>query len=249
MISYTQGKPIARVENKKNKAKSIIYIDTESSNKGPTELYLNKLKEYMIPVPDIDGRQVVYIAGPSGSGKSTYAANYMKQYRKLFPKNNIFVFSRLNDDQAFKDIKHVRVPIDQNFVDDPIDIHKEFQTNDLVLFDDTDTIQSPNIKKAVSALKNDVLETGRHNNIYTLVTSHLINGNDKKDTRTILNEAHTITMFPKGGSAYAITYVLKNYLGFGKKQIDRILSLNSRWVTVGKSYPQYVLYDKGIFLL
>ena len=206
----------------------------------------------LVPVPSVDTRQVTYIAGPSGSGKSTYASEQAMKYRKLFPKNPIYIFSRLDNDSAF-DSKFspppIRVKINESLITNPIDITKQIKGGALVIFDDVDTIPDEKIRKAVVKLENDILEVGRHQNVYIICTSHLINGNDKKFSRTILNEAHTVTVFPKSGSSYQINYMLKNYMGCNKKQIDHILSLPSRWVTVIKGYPQAIIHEGGCFLL
>lgn len=246
MLSFQDGKPIARINGGKLNRKVIFVNDKD--NKGFTSIEIPD-KGILYPVPDIDGRQVVYIAGPSGSGKTTYSTNYIKEFHRIFPRNNIFVFSRLEKDPVLDKVNPKRILLDNSLIDDPIDIHKEFQEGDLILFDDCDTIQDKKLKDAISRLKNDILETGRHMCLYIIITSHLINGNDRKDTRTILNEAHSLTVFPKSGSAYGIKYVLKNYIGLSNDQIEEILSLPSRWVTIGKNYPQYVFYEKGAYLV
>jgi len=200
------------------------------------------------PVPNIEGREAPYIAGPSGSGKSTYAGKYIQYYKKLFPNNQIYVFSRKPSDPAIDHLYPNRIMIDESLVTEPIDILSELADGALVLFDDCDTIQNDKVKKAVSKIKNDILETGRAAEIYIVTTSHLVNPNERKDSRTILNECHSLTIFPKSGSAYQIKYALKNYFGLSKNQIDEILSLPSRWVTIFKSYPQCVLYEKGCYI-
>ena len=201
------------------------------------------------PVPNIETREIPYIAGPSGSGKSTYAANYIKNYKKIHSKKEVFVFSRLNDDPTIDKLKVNRVAIDEQLYNDPINILEELPKGGLILFDDTDTIQDKKIKEAISKIKNDILETGRHNDIYCVNTSHLINENDRKDSRTMLNEAHSLTIFPKSGSTFQIKYVLKNYFGLSNEQIDEILKLPSRWVTIMKNYPMYVFHEHGAYLL
>lgn len=206
-------------------------------------------KGKMIPLPNIDTREVVYIAGPSGSGKSTYAANYIKIYKKIFPKNPIIIFSRKDSDPVLDELKPSRFIIDESIVDEPIDIIKELDHGACILFDDCNTFQDEKIKKAVAKLMHDILEIGRSANIYCVVTSHLINPNERKDARTIWNEAHTVTIFPKSGNRHGMTYALKNYCGFDNKQINEILSLPSRWVTIGKQYPLYVLHERGIELI
>lgn len=197
---------------------------------------------------NLKSRDVCYIAGPSGSGKTTYAKNLIESYKYYYPDNNIFVFSRLSDDSSLQKLLVKRIT-PEILGYDTFDIMEMFDENDLIMFDDVETIQDDKIKKNFSKIKNDILETGRHKNLYIIVTCHLINSNEKKDSRIILNEAKTITFFPKSGSTYQIQYLLKNYLGLSNNQIKEILNLPSRWVTIAKNYPQYILYDKGVLLI
>lgn len=247
MFSFKDGRPLAKIEGGKYDGK-ILFIDTNEKSKSKiNNITLTDGK--LIPLPNIDTRDVVHIGGPSGSGKSTYAANYMKNYKKIFPENEIYVFSRLDSDEVIDKLDPARIPIDESLIDDPIDIQTEMSNGALVLFDDIDTIKDDKIRHAVNQLKNDILETGRHMNIYCVNTSHLINPNDKKDARTIMNELTSLTFFPKAGNSHAIKYALKTYFGIDEKIIKLILQLPSRWVTVYRTYPQTVLYEKGAFIL
>jgi hypothetical protein len=92
-----------------------------------------------------------------------------------------------------------------------------------------------------------VLETGRHFNTEVVYTSHLAcNG---KDTRRILNECKSVTIFPSGLGGKSIKYLLDNYFGLDKEQIKKIKKLNSRWVTIQKGFPMLVMSDKECFVL
>lgn len=245
MLSFEkelQSKSIAIM--KKNNEKNILYLN-QDSKKGSNKI-ICKGNSKLFPYPNFNNREFIYISGPSGSGKSTYAAQYIYNYKKLFPNNDVFIFSRLSDDEVIDMLDVIRVPINESLIE--IDVPKDM-VNCLVLFDDIDTIPDKSLRNKVYQIQNDILEIGRHNNIYVIVTSHLINGNDRKNCRTILNEANTITFFPRAGSTYGIKYVLKNYLGFNNNQIELILKIPSRWVTIGKNYPQYLFYDKGAFII
>lgn len=200
---------------------------------------------YLQQIPRPDTRECLYISAPSGAGKSTYTSNYCLEYEKLFPKNKIVLFSKLHDDEALDKIKNlIRVEINDDLINNiTIDDLKDC----LVIFDDCDTIQNKKYLDYINHLKDDILTTGRHYNIYCIITSHLIN--NYKSTRLTLNECSSITIFPNSGSAYAISYCLKNYIGLSKEDIKKIFKLPSRWTTIFKNYPQAVLYEKGCYLL
>ena len=203
----------------------------------------------LIPVPNIDTREVSFIAGPSGSGKSTLASKYLEHYKKMHPEKPIIIFSRKDADPVLDRLKPLRFIIDESMVDEPIDVMKELKGGACVLFDDCNTFQDDKVKKAVAKLMHDILEIGRSAGIYCVITSHLINPNERKDSRTIWNESHTVTLFPKSGNRHGMMYALKNYCGFDNKTIEKILALPSRWVLVGKQYPLYVLHEKGAELI
>jgi hypothetical protein len=201
---------------------------------------------YIQLLPNTKTRDTIYIAGKSGSGKSTWISKYLALYKEIYPENPIYLFSRLDEDDVLDQYKPIRMTLNDELVNDPIDPDQEL-SNSLCIFDDTDTIKDKKIKGAVNELKNDILEIGRHENIFVCIVSHLIN--NYKETRTILNESMYITFFPSAGSPHGIKYMLKNNMGLDKKQIERIMSLPSRWVTIKNSCPLAVLYEKGIYLL
>lgn len=205
----------------------------------------------VITIPKIEERGVDYIAGPSGSGKSTKAANGIKLLKKIHPDKNFYVFSRtdIKDDPVFKGIKGYQIDVDESLLEDPIDISKDLAGGSIVLFDDCNTIPNDKLRKAVEAIMADIMEVGRKMDIYIIITNHLVIPNEKKLARTIMNEMQTLTVFPKSGSAQQIRYVLKQYFGLNNNQIEGILALPSRWVTIHKSFPQSVIHEKGAFIL
>lgn len=248
MLSTTTGKPIAIIEGGKNNGK-IICVD-ENCVDGYESIELipgSKLKVLM----DYLLRKVYFIAGPAGSGKSTLAAQLIKDYMKMFPETQFFFVSRTmgKDDPALKDLKINQIRLDQSLLEKPIDIEKEVGKRSIFFFDDCNTITDDKLKKYVEKLMMDIMEVGRRLNINIIITQHLLNGNDKKLNRSILNEANYISFFPRSGSSYAITYCLKTYFGLTKKEIDKILNLPSRSVTIIKDYPRIVLYEGGVYIL
>ncbi len=276
MFSFYSGRPIARVVGGEYDGE-IIYLKTEDDTKNiccgkcskkcikrkccrdcTRNLEDDSLgKDFELidgtiqPLMNIDERSVNYIAGPAGSGKSFYSAQLIKLYQKIYPEKELFIFSRTNakNDPSLAQLKGSQVEIGEKLLDNPIDIEKQLTGGCILLFDDCGTIQNDKLKKIIEKLMADIMEVGRKMGITIIITNHLVIPNEKKFARTVLNEAQMITFFPRSGSSQQIRYALKTYFGLTTKQIDDILALNSRWVTVSKNYPMFVLYDKGGFLL
>lgn len=279
MFSLKSGKPLAKIEDKNNlRSKgTILYLksdDDKCCNKcsakcnddrkccGGCNFCCNSLKtfksidldknQYLFkPIIGVLERSVSYIAGPSGSGKSSYAAGLMQSFHKIFPEKDIFVFSRTDakNDPVFKGIKFNQINVDESLINDPIDITTELSNGALVLFDDCNTIQNDKLKKIVDSIMNDIMEVGRKLNIWIIITNHLVIPNERKMARTIMNEMQNFTFFPKSGTVQQISYCLKTYFGLSKKQIQKIIELDSRWVTIYKNYPMCIVYDHGAFIL
>lgn len=247
MFNGEEGKLIGKIKNKKDKRKErLIYISEKV--KGTNTVKTNS--GVIIPLPDLDKREVVYIAGPSGSGKSTYAATYIKNFLTIFPEKDFFIFSRTNadNDPAFKNIQYNQVMIDQTLLENPIDITQELTEGCIILFDDVNTIQDTKLKKIVDNLMNDIMECGRKLGIYCVITNHLVIPNERKMARTVLNECTSLTVFPKSGGTQQITYALKTYFGYTQKQIAKILQTNSRWITIYKTYPQAIMTEHEVYI-
>ena len=47
----------------------------------------------------------------------------------------------------------------------------------------------------------------------------------------------------------SIRYLLEGYFGLSKKPIQKLRTLPSRWVTILKTSPMIVLYEKGAYVL
>ncbi len=58
-----------------------------------------------------------------------------------------------------------------------------------------------------------------------------------------------LILYTKIGGSYDINYALKNYFSLDKDQIKKVMKLPSRWASVNKKYPPYVLHERGAYLL
>lgn len=199
----------------------------------------------LIPIPRFDKRDSFFIAGPEGSGKSFLCSMIIKQYKKMFKKNPFFLFSKVMEDDALDALEPNRIELNDELLHDPIEVHE--MEDSIILFDDIDTIHDKKLLEELRRIRDSVLEIGRHKNCYILSTAH--NMTNSKATKMSLLESANVGFFPKMGDSYHINRYLKEYGGLSKDQIKKIYSLPSRWVIHHKRAPNYIMYEKGIYLL
>jgi hypothetical protein len=228
------------------------YDSTAGVLKNKVRMEYNIHDGKIVPYPNTNPKNSdrMYIAGPSGSGKSRYIKNYMLEFIKLHPDRMIYIFSHKKHDENFEDEPrlegtYIRVILDKKLIKRPIQV--EELKNSLVIFDDVDSIPDKKIKENVMTLRDQLLKIGRSQGIDVISTAHLMT--NYKETREILADCPLITFFPGSGSGYGIKYLLTKYAGLDKENREKIMKLPSRWVTINISCPNYVLYEKGIYLL
>jgi len=259
------SRPVARISGGKNN-NEIIYLvmDEEYDNKKLNLKYLGHMEDEikqllsgkrkeinisdkgkMVPLPNFETRDTFYLAGPSGSGKSFLASMIINEYQKVFKNNPFYILSKIEDDKALDKLKPIRIELNEELIEDPIQ-PEEF-TDSIVLFDDIDTISNTKMLKQLQQLKDSLLECGRHYNAYVLTTAHNMTNN--KATKMSLLESYNVCFFPKMGDEYHIRRYLKEYAGLNKEQIEKIYNLPSRWILHHKRAPNYILHEKGIYLI
>lgn len=162
-------------------------------------------------VPDTKKeRDILYITGPSGSGKTTFTAGYLEQYKKKYPKNPIYIFSALKEDETLDKISGVkRIKIGANLISDPLEI--DDLKDSCCVFDDIDVISDKKHREAVYKILNCILETGRHTKTSCINTNHL--PTNKGETRRILNESHIVVYSPHAGWVRGVNYLLTSTRG------------------------------------
>lgn len=230
----------ARKEKMKKKLKKIA---KDANNKE-----INIDEGCMEFLPD-SKRECVLLSGPSGSGKSYQCAVYMKNFQKMFPDSDIFVISRLDEDPTLDNsgVKFKRIPLDDEFIEDTPEM-SDFPDNSLILFDDISSLEHTHKKlfNCVHKLQSEMLETGRHKNLYLLITNH--QALNYASTRMVLAECQKIVFYPHSGSTYTIKQYMRRYAGLDSKAVNKFLSLPSRWAMYSTQYPGYIVHEKGIYL-
>ena len=198
------------------------------------------------PVPNSNiERTVNYIVGASGSGKSWYIKQWVKEYKKKYKKAEVYLFSALSEDPTLDEIKPKRITLDDDFIKEPIDL--EMFKGSLIIFDDTDSIANKKLKEKVYLYLTQMLNLGRHFDISLFVVNHTPTGT-RAESKTILNECHTITFFPAGWNR-ALAYLLQNYANVDTKAMKKIKQMDSRWITIYRHYPQVLISEKEIMML
>ena len=246
-LTYENKGDVLAVVRKGKKIESVLCL-SDSAKAGETEMTLEKDERYE-PTPNASKeRDVLYVFGQSGSGKSYYIQMYAKNYKTLFPKNPIYVFSTLTEDKEGLDkIKGIkRIKLDDEFVNAEMIPTADF-SNSLILFDDVDNISQKKLKDVVWKYLNNFLQTGRHFNISVAMTFHVSAGGCQ--TKMILNEATSLTFFPSVIGGRNLKYICDSYLGMSKEEIKKIKKIETRWITVVKSYPKVILSEKQAFIL
>jgi hypothetical protein len=246
------GRPLAKIDGGKYSGHVVSVSDQFLNSKEKKDNLIKEFRQLKIAndskfqhIPDTTKeREILYITGPSGSGKSTYTRKYLEQYKKKFKNRPIYLFSSLPSDESLDKVQPKRIKLDETIHTDPIAVEELKES--ICIFDDIDVISDKKIREGVYTILNQVLEIGRHYKIHCVVTNHLpTNG---KDTRRILNEAHTVTYFPHSAGG-KIKYMLEEYVGLDKKQIAYMKRQNSRACTIFKNYPQCYLLEHEIGLL
>ena len=219
-----------------------LYQSKQSVVKKECVKYIETEAGKFFQIPNEKTRSIL-IAGPAGSGKSTYVMNYATMWKKLNPESRIVLFSKIVDDPSLEGLEVQRVYLTEDLVKSPLEI-EDVKENTMVIFDDCDALSSKNLANSIYQFQMQLLELGRHYNIQVVITSHLIVGTRSQlQARTILNEMNCLTVFPGSGSAAQIKFALTKYFGMTTKQIRAIQDLKSRWVTLVKVYPQFVISE------
>jgi len=206
------------------------------------------MKQMHIKVPGSE-RSTFYIPARSNSGKTTWIANYLDDYMEQFPNNEIYVFSGVpKDEPAFQRFgSKVTIMNLEYFRDNPVTKIEELTefADSMCIFDDINSIPDLRTKKAVVALRDMILQCGRHENVSCMCTSH--QALDRALTSYPIKESDYFVVFPQANKQQTRSLLAK-YADFDKSEVDKVLKINSRWVEISRNNPSFVLYSTGAYL-
>jgi hypothetical protein len=242
-FNINSGYPLARIKGGKSTNGKIIRIDDKNKS---TELFndLNLPDEYeFIPIPNFDAeRTTLYCCGMAGSGKSYFVSMWLKEYRKFYKDNPIYIFSEKAEDKQLDEIKGThRVKLSDEL--EEID-YLEF-SNSCCVFDDIDSLEKP-IRKLVNSIRDKCLKLGRSANISVVCTNH--SATDGLDTKTLLNESMMICFFMQNWNR-SLKYLVENYLGMTKEDVKKAKKSGSRWTCyIKQSYPNVIIQKHNMWI-
>jgi hypothetical protein len=249
MLNFNKkGKPIAIIQGGKYNGEKLFISDDLEDTRGFQNVDLSKVdiggKFQPIEDPKAD-RTVSYITGPSGSGKSFYIGKYISELKKMKKRKDtpIYLISPFEEDKSLDKMEPLRLNV-SDICENPIRWN-DFDKGSIIIFDDMDVF-AKNIRDELYELLEHLLKGGRHNNNDIIVTQHDPTG---RHLQTLLNESHTVTIFPYSGAVRKLLYLCEQYIGLDKKDFAKIKRTKSRWATIGKNYPQYVVTEKHAFTL
>ena len=243
MLSLNSGFALATTNNK------TVYVNDDE--KAENDNFLGKFvdigldRKFQFIPPNDSFRLAVF--GAAGCGKSTFVANLLKEYKKKYKKNKIYMISPTQDDPAYLDLKPVidYIKIDESLIKDPMDF-TEFD-DCVIVFDDSEVLSGKKeLNTAIEMFRNQCLENGRKRKISAIIINHV--AQNGAQTKKVLNECQETVIFPKSNFS-AVQRLAKAYWGFGKDDIEYLRTVKSRWCLVKSSYPQAILSEHQIKVL
>lgn len=250
-------------------------------------------------IPDLNKREILYIAARSGVGKSTWISNYVKLWKRMNKKSPIWLVSTkpLSEEPAYEGLGmkqlDISIPNLKKIVGiedkpsskqrkDPLEAidfemdltpeskkkpnlgHVDLTEQDtnvayrnfideasgasMLVMDDFDGLSKIQTDLIYNILKS-VAELGRAKKIYLIVCRHSLA--DGMKTKTVINEATKIILFPSGLSKDGVSYFVNSKLNISKDAITDILKLKGThtWACINTSSPQHYVTPTSVVMI
>jgi len=222
--------------------------DDNEKKKNITHIKLED-NEYFEELPTNDPNQVsiIMISAKQGAGKSYYLKQFIKNYKKIYKNNKVYLMSESKSDKALDDIVK-RIPLDQ-FVEADIK-WDDIPDCSLLAFDDIDCLESTRengfLKKKLYHLMNSSIQNARKKHITVVQTLHC--PTDGATSKIILQSCSSFVFFLNSIS-YQHKRAFKEYLGLDKDDVKKILNMKGRYVCIFNSSPMVIMGEREIYIL
>jgi hypothetical protein len=187
------------------------------------------------------------ISAKQGAGKSYYLKSYIKNYKKIYKENKVYLFSESKSDKALDDIVK-RIPLDQ-FIEADIK-WDDIPDCSLLAFDDIDCLENTRengfLKKKLYHLMNSSIQNARKKHITVLQTLHC--PTDGATSKVILQSCSSFVFFLNSVS-YQHKRAIKDYLGLDKDDMKKILKMKGRYVCIFNMTPMVIMGEREIYIL
>ena len=235
--------PIAKMGNKK-----IIYLHETSKPDGRKVVMSDKYD--IMPLPFVAKKNMnlrYFIAGTSGSGKSTLASKILEEYVKMYPNQNVYIFSAVEHDPAYDESKILKDKIQRiDIREDLTDVKMQDFSNSCCVFDDCGSMNAAQ-HKALQKMKDMILSTGRHSSVDSIVIRQDLLGG--KESKADHMQSHYLGYFPNVGNNEELHYTFLKKYYYGKPLAEKLMGGSSRWVVLHKHVPRYTIEANKVELI
>ena len=177
--------------------------------------------------------------------KTYFIDKYATKYHKLFGRMVVYITRNEEDDTLKKNEDlYTKILIDKHF---PMNLTMKSLKNCLVIMDDIENSNFPEITAYLYRLLDEIIKCGRHYNISIIFSNQ--QARQYKKTRNILENASLFVFFnPKQKSDQTIA-IYKNKIGLSPKDIEHINNIEGRWVAIRRTAPMYVVSQFETYLI
>lgn len=232
-------------DNPTYKNKIISVSDSEQDGKLNhifKDLHI-KTGKFQLICDKTEDRHTMFVSGHAGSGKSYFVAQYVKEFIKTYPEQEIFLISENTDDPALDSIKEIiRLRVGEYLIEDPFD-WTEFH-NCLIIYDDIDSINGP-VGKHINNFRDKMLKNSRKHKVSVICTNH---NPCERQLKSVIQESDTVVFFLKKFNR-SLKYLLKEYLGLDDDAIKALRKNKTRATAYINSDPICIVQDNNITLL
>jgi hypothetical protein len=243
-----QGKPlfIVYIENEKTRHS---HMDSDSE----PIIELEDDSNHFEPISYVEPKEInlvaELIAGASGSGKSYQCqtlVNNLRRFHKKYKDYKIYLITgQETEDPVYEDnFKDYQI-ININHPDFARLKWSDFSKS-IIIYDDVESLQNKDLEVFINRLQNACLQNGRRAEVISFHINHALLGGIQ--TKFIIQECPSINIYPRRDT-FNVENFLLNKLLYKRELVDHLLKLNTRVLTIRKSYPQYYISKEEIGII